>query len=976
MQNQKQLPQIPACAWKRAIGLGWEKPYTVRYASNLDDGPFHGMPLGGFGAGCIGRSHRGDFNLWHIDGGEHVFKSIPACQFSVFEQIGEASQSYALCTEAPEDGSLSSWRWYPVTETRSQEPGAAHNTRHTGTYHALYPRSWFVYENVFQAALACEQFSPIIAHNYRETSYPVAIFEWTTHNPTSEPITLSIMLTWQNMVGWFTNGLKSSEVRIRDDGSPVYEYQPRLGESVGNFNSLTRDEHQLGIVMGRQETGEQGKERRKKAERGKETRRQETGIGDWELGDRGQVLGQLRTQHLSTHPPIYSSISSLRTNNQSLTTDPPPAEGDGQWSIATLLNPDLYEVFYHTRWNPVGDGADLWRSFAADGSLPDIDDETPAVEGEQIGGAIAVRFTLQPGQTRKIPFVLSWDFPVTEFAQGVEYLRRYTDFFGRNGQNGWAIGRTALKHYPTWREQIQTWQQPILDRKDLPDWFKMALLNELYNLTDGGTLWSAADERDPVGQFAVLECIDYRWYESLDVRLYGSFALLHLFPELEKAVMRAFARAIPARDDRTRVIGYYTTIGAESPKAIRKVAGATPHDLGAPNEHVWEKTNYTSYQDCNLWKDLPCDFVLQVYRDYLLTGATDGEFLVECWDAIVQTLTYLKTFDQDGDGIPENSGAPDQTFDDWKLQGISAYCGGLWLAALEAAIAIGHLLERETSSSESNPTQNSKLKTQISQFQSWLEQSRPIYQETLWNGQYYRIDSNSGSNIVMADQLCGQFYARLLKLPDIIPEECAQMALRTVYDTCFLKFNQYLMSGALKAQTFTSVQEARVAEEQEEERGKQEKKRGKEEEVKRQEIGIGGWGLGVRDQALGQLTTHPPIHPSTSSLRTKSQTLTTALGAANGVRPDGSPENPNATHPLEVWTGINFGVAAFLMQMGMGEEAFTLTKSVVQQIYENGLQFRTPEAITASGTFRACHYLRATAIWAIYQVLILQERSP
>ncbi|XHX81252.1 MAG: GH116 family glycosyl hydrolase [Stenomitos frigidus ULC029] len=93
------------------------------------------------------------------------------------------------------------------------------------------------------------------------------------------------------------------------------------------------------------------------------------------------------------------------------------------------------------------------------------------------------------------------------------------------------------------------------------------------------------------------------------------------------------------------------------------------------------------------------------------------------------------------------------------------------------------------------------------------------------------------------------------------------------------------------------------------------------------------------------------------------------MGAANGVRPNGAPENPNATHPLEVWTGINFGLAAFLAQMGMTAEAMQITEAVVHQIYENGLQFRTPEAITASGTFRACHYLRAPAIWAIYGVL-------
>nr|MBA3923828.1 bile acid beta-glucosidase [Nostocaceae cyanobacterium] len=521
-------------------------------------------------------------------------------------------------------------------------------------------------------------------------------------------------------------------------------------------------------------------------------------------------------------------------------------------------------------------GGDLWQSFAEDGSLSNHVDETPALANEQLGAALAIRFTLQPGETLSIPIVLAWDFPVTEFAQGVKYHRRYTDFFGSSGENAWAIATTALEQYENWQQQIKNWQQPILSR-DLPDWFKMALFNELYDLTCGGTLWSAASSRDPLGQFAVLECLDYRWYESLDVRLYGSFALLMLFPELEKSVIRAFARAIPAQDDTPRAIGYYLTIKAESPLAVRKAKGATPHDLGAPNEHVWEKTNYTSYQDCNLWKDLGSDFVLQVYRDFLLTGKVDVEFLAECWGAIVETLNYLQTFDKDGDGIPENSGAPDQTFDDWRLLGVSAYCGGLWLAALEAAIAISEVLLQNNA----DPV----LAQQKAIFEGWLASSRPVYQEKLWNGTYYRLDSESGSDVVMTDQLCGQFYARLLGLPDIIPADCAKSALNTIYDACFLKFHN------------------------------------------------------------GQ------------------------FGAANGLRPDGSPENPQATHPLEVWTGINFGLAALGVQMGMKDLAFDLTQAVVRQIYDNGLQFRTPEAITAAGTFRASVYLRPMAIWLIYGVL-------
>jgi non-lysosomal glucosylceramidase len=808
-------PQIPAQAWSRAIGLGWDQPYTVRYPSNLDDGPWHGMPLGGFGAGCIGRSSRGDFNLWHLDGGEHEFQALPGCQFSVYESSGGTSCAYALATEAPEDGTLSEWNWYPASTPEHS----------TGTYSALYPRSWFEYKNVFKAELTCEQFTPIIPKNYQETSYPIAVFEWTAHNPTDEPIELSIMLTWENIARWFTNTIASPEITVRDDGSPYYDYKSRWGKSEGNRNRWVEDFSRLGCVL------------------------------------QGGEFGSEATE-----------------------------EGDGQWAIATVTNP-IVKVTYHNRWNPVGDGDDLWASFATDGTLPNESSETPAAAGERIGAAIAVKFTLKPGKTRKIPFFLSWDLPITEFKPGIKAYRRYTDFFGRDGNNAWSVMRTALKHSDTWQAAIEAWQNPILQREDLPDWFKMALLNELYDLTAGGTLWTAADENNPKGQFAVLESLDYRWYESLDVRLYGSFALLQLWPELEKNVMLGFARAIPTSDDTPRVIGY------NGAAAIRKAAGATPHDLGASNEHPWVQTNYTSYQDCNLWKDLPSDFVLLVYRDYLLTdgvnGQPDTDFLWDCWPAIVEALAYLKTFDQDNDGIPENSGAPDQTFDDWRLKGISAYCGGLWIAALEAAIAIAEILKTSTPPTlypteiDPNPTPVAypDRDEAIATYRTWLTQARALYDTTLWNGEYYKLDSDSGSDVVMADQLCGQFYARLLGLPDVVTDDRAKSALNAVFDSCFTRYNA---------------------------------------------------------------------------------TLSESIGAVNGVMRDGSPEDPNATHPLEVWAGINFGIAAFLMQMGLHDNAWQMTEAVVKQIYTGGLQFRTPEAITATGKFRAIFYLRACAIWAMY----------
>ncbi|MFO0075366.1 MAG: GH116 family glycosyl hydrolase [Cyanobacteriota bacterium] len=803
----RQSSDAAAC-WQRPFGQGWENPYTVRYASNLDDGPNHGAPLGGFGAGCLGRGPDGSFNLWHLDGGEHWFGVLPDCQFALHENDGDQARTHALATRPPRDDSrpdsgppLASWSWYPASSP--EQP--------SGSYQARYPLSAFHYEGVFRAGVECEAFSPILPGDYRRSSYPIAVFRWSFHNPTDRPLDLSLLLSWRNTCGWFSNTDPAAAVHFRDDGSPEHNYVPAIGRTRGQRNRWVEAPGLKGIVL---------------------------------EGERSEPL----------------------------------AEGQGQWCLevpdaAAPGQPGL-EIFRCSRWNPTGDGAELWNPFQRDGSLPDSNNDRHSGDDDHASAALAVRFQLAPGQSLELPVVISWDLPVTAFATGTRALRRYTDFFGADGDQATALAAEGLRDWREWRSAIDAWQQPVLQRTDLPEPLRMALLNELYDLASGGSLWTAATADDPVGRFGVLECLDYAWYESLDVRLYGSFALLQLWPELDKAVLRSFARAIPAADPTPRPIGWYFTQGRGRVEAARKLAGATPHDLGAPNERPFDATNYTAYQDCNLWKDLASDFVLQVWRTFRLApSGEDLRFLADCWPASVTALRYLKQFDINDDGLPDNGGAPDQTFDDWPLQGVSAYCGALWIAALEAALAMGQRLQLELGLDTS---------AEQRQFGEWLEQSRSHFDALLWNGEYYNIDAESGTPVVMADQLCGDFYARLLGLPPVVAENRALSSLKAVKEACFESFE-------------------------------------------------GG-----------------------------------RLGVANGLRRDGTPLDPNGTHPLEVWTGINFGLAAYYRLMGDTDTALAICSAVVRQVYEGGLQFRTPEAITAAGTFRACHYLRAMAIWALW----------
>jgi non-lysosomal glucosylceramidase len=186
-------PEVPSgptpYAWRRPIGLPYHGPEHARrdVADPLiDDGPWGGVPIGGLGAGSIGRTHRGDFARWHLDVGRHRFETVPADQFSVYVARGDAHSAHVLSTIRPEV--LRSWNW--------DLPEGA------GTYHGLFPNAWFDYDWAeLPVRLTQRQFSPVIPGNYRESSYPVGIFEWQLENPGPDPVTVGLMFSWLNDIG-------------------------------------------------------------------------------------------------------------------------------------------------------------------------------------------------------------------------------------------------------------------------------------------------------------------------------------------------------------------------------------------------------------------------------------------------------------------------------------------------------------------------------------------------------------------------------------------------------------------------------------------------------------------------------------------------------------------------------------------------------------------------------------------------------
>jgi non-lysosomal glucosylceramidase len=685
---------IPAAAWRIPIGAPPANPGALRPGIKywmIDDGYWQGAPVGGFGAGTFSRSYRGHFERWHVKAGIHKYQDVAANQFAVFaQQEGGAPVSMALAVGKPQGWTLASWNWsYPAGD---------------GEYAALYPKSWFVYETkALPVKLTVEQFSPVLPDNYKETSYPVAVYRWSAENPSDKPVTVSILFSWTNMVGWFRDRLRTFDGALNNQNIDRFVTEKAAGGQIS------------GIVFDRLRQG------------------------------------------------------------------PVSEEWDGQFAIATEPG-DGAEVTYQATYAANGDGAEVWTPFSKDGRLPN-QAPTIASSDDALAGAIAVRFTLGPHEKRLVPMALSWDLPVVQFGGGRKWNRHYTHFFGAEGTHAFEIARAALENHEEWSKAIDAWQKPIVSDESKPLWYRGELFNELYYLADGGTLWGR--EREGFGNpahpsaknndsFTYMECFDYSNYGSLDVRFYGSFALLRFWPEIEKQEMREYTDSIPESNPQHYDWVWKSRREHRLVEYTRKTPGSAPHDLGNPLEDPLVNPNQYNFQDVSNWRDLNSKYVLMVWRDYVLTGSKDDAFLRYSWSAVQQAMERLKQYDTDGDGLIENGGFPDQTYDEWIAAGESAYTGSLYLAALKATARIAEKLGASAAARE---------------YDALEERAAAAYVKKLWTGSYFRYAiKGQDSEAIMAEQLAGQWYASLTGLGELVPKPIRLSALRKVYDNNVRKF--------------------------------------------------------------------------------------------------------------------------------------------------------------------------------------------
>ncbi|MGD9347296.1 MAG: GH116 family glycosyl hydrolase [Candidatus Aminicenantes bacterium] len=709
--SRTNLGNFPSCAFDRPIGHKLTEFGHTKADSNIDaTAEASACPVGGIGSGAFERTISGNFRYWFLKLGWMMDDTVWASQFHVYMKKSDNTIVKTLSTDAPPSERLRSWNWsYPEGK---------------GTYYALFPKSGFSYEtnSDFPVRLAVTQYSPVIPHNYHETSYPVGVFKWIAENPSNEPVEVSVMLTWQNMVGW--------QARTKTLAIPTGFDWDR--NSTGNFNEFVQDSTKTGIVFRKQDMD-------------------------------------------------------LRSGNDML----------GSMCIAAEEIPGQVSVYYQTDFDPLGAGLEVWQPFSKDGSLLNSQNSRTVGKKEAAAGAIAVKMMLEPGERKEFPIVVAWDFPYAEFEKGVKYRKKYTEYFDTSGENAFAIACEALDKYQEWEKTIDDWQNTIIQDASLPDWFKQVLFNELYILAET-SLWDAS-----TNLHTYLESIDYLMYGTFDVDAYSSWHLLGLWPELELGNMLFFAKTVDWEDPTYKRYLYPDAMPGEVPEDkmhyywnTNKVFGMIPHDIGSPRLRPWTVLNAFDWQNGNVWKDLNPKFPLRAYRDFLYSKEKDYDFLRKMFRTSVIALDTLeKRFGDRESHIPLNEGIPDQTYDTWKMKGESAFVSILWLAALKTTMNMGQdLINMGISEVDLINIQKT-----IHKYRDWFEKGK-IALQGLWNeeGGYFNIDATMDD--IMADQLFGLWYTKILGLEDggnerIISLEQAKKSLQTVYEKNVLGFGGGLMGA-------------------------------------------------------------------------------------------------------------------------------------------------------------------------------------
>lgn len=380
-----------------------------------------------------------------------------------------------------------------------------------------------------------------------------------------------------------------------------------------------------------------------------------------------------------------------------------------------VMNP---EATFTSQWTST---RDLANDLLDDGRIEGSARSLVSPLRETYNCALAVPFTLAPGETQSVDFAICWSFP------NAQRFGHKGNLYGEKFESAWKVAAYVGENFQDLRNETLLYHDTLYET-NLPYWMLDCLSSQSCIFRT--VLCFFAREHAATGQpyFAgyegcygccPLNCTHVWNYAQTHARLY---------PDIGRN-LRWFDFAHYMKED-----------------------GETQHRQHTPH---------------GAFIDGHCAVIEGVCREYMMS--TDDGFLKELWPRITKAVEWLiRAIDEDEDGV--NAGHQWNTYD-VATSGAHTFIGSQYLSALAAAEKMAEAVGDEENQKRWAAIREAGTKNQDAllwngEYYIQIPEEKPAR------------DYNTGCH---SDQLLGQWWAHMLDTGRLYPEEHVRTALASIY---------------------------------------------------------------------------------------------------------------------------------------------------------------------------------------------------
>ncbi|WP_338395508.1 GH116 family glycosyl-hydrolase [Fulvitalea axinellae] len=437
---------------------------------------------------------------------------------------------------------------------------------------------------------------------------------------------------------------------------------------------------------------------------------------------------------------------------------------DSRWGSMALTTTYDGQVSYRTSWHPDliwnGSVINFWDDLKDDGLLKQhkgkkakeyteynmLNEFQGEVKDRSVPASLAVKVILKPGETKTVPFMLSWHFPKRiswESMPGWEKAA-FDNYYARNFADAWDVAKQVSSRYDDLKEGTENFVNDFVSQ-DVPQSIKEAAMSNLANMRcqtlfrdgdgysygwegQGSVLGTALNPKGIRGGWGPGTCTHVWNYESTIPYTFGDVAMS--MREVE--------------------FGYCTDLKT----------GKMAHRVRLPLK--------TERQTVGAAADGQLGTIIRMYREWQLSG--DTEKLKELYPYVKRSLQYVwqaSKWDADKNGVIE--GKHHNTMDVSYI-GPNPEMGTWYLGALRAGEEMAKVMKDKAFAKE--------CRQLFETGSAWMDAN-------MFNGEYYiqllpKPMNFQVGEAVLVHQMVGQQMAHMSGLGYLLKPENVKKSLESV----------------------------------------------------------------------------------------------------------------------------------------------------------------------------------------------------